>query len=70
MGGAALGTFASFAAVLKLREPTDPRWVSRPCSADMDAFLVDHAACERKASATAMNFVVRYPRSHARFSTR
>ena len=29
--------------------------------ADFDAFLVDHAACERKASATGMAFVVRYP---------
>jgi tRNA-(ms[2]io[6]A)-hydroxylase len=26
-----------------------------------DDFLVDHAACERKASATALSFVVRYP---------
>lgn len=29
--------------------------------ADFDAFLVDHAACERKAAATGMSFVVRYP---------
>jgi tRNA-(ms[2]io[6]A)-hydroxylase len=29
--------------------------------ADFDAFLIDHAACERKASATGMAFVVRYP---------
>ena len=28
---------------------------------DFDRFLIDHAACERKASATAMSFVVRYP---------
>jgi len=28
---------------------------------DFDAFLLDHAACERKASAMAMTFVVRYP---------
>jgi tRNA-(ms[2]io[6]A)-hydroxylase len=28
---------------------------------DFDAFLVDHAACERKAAATGMAFVVRYP---------
>jgi tRNA-(ms[2]io[6]A)-hydroxylase len=27
----------------------------------MDAFLVDHAAAERKASASALSFVVRYP---------
>lgn len=29
--------------------------------ADFDAFLLDHAANERKASATALTFVVRYP---------
>src|SRR5258708_26401467 len=29
--------------------------------ADFDAFLLDHAACERKAAATGMSFVVRYP---------
>ena len=46
--------------MLKLREPTDPRWVETVLG-DMDAFLIDHAACERKASATAMSFVVRYP---------
>lgn len=28
---------------------------------DFDAFLVDHASCERKASAVGMSFVVRYP---------
>lgn len=28
---------------------------------DFDAFLIDHAAAERKASATGMSFVVRYP---------
>ena len=29
--------------------------------ADFDHFLIDHANCERKASALAMSFVVRYP---------
>jgi len=28
---------------------------------DFDRFLLDHAACERKAAATGMSFVVRYP---------
>ncbi|HEX9618498.1 MAG TPA: tRNA-(ms[2]io[6]A)-hydroxylase, partial [Polyangiaceae bacterium] len=28
---------------------------------DFDSFLLDHAACERKASATGMSFVVKYP---------
>lgn len=43
-----------------LRIPTPPAWVEAVV-ADIDAFLVDHAACERKASATGMAFVVRYP---------
>ncbi len=29
--------------------------------ADFDAFLIDHADCERKASAMAMSFVAKYP---------
>lgn len=43
-----------------LRTPTPPAWLDA-VFADFDAFLVDHAACERKASATGMSFVVRYP---------
>lgn len=39
---------------------TDRAWVDAVL-ADFDAFLLDHAACERKASAMAMTFVVRYP---------
>ncbi len=46
--------------MLQLRIPTPPIWVDTVL-ADFDAFLQDHAACERKASATAMAFVVRYP---------
>jgi tRNA-(ms[2]io[6]A)-hydroxylase len=46
--------------MLDLRVATDPRWVD-VVMGDFDAFLVDHAACERKASATGMSFVVRYP---------
>ena len=52
--------FANFAPVLELRIPTDPAWTACVLD-DFDAFLIDHAACERKASATGMNFVVRYP---------
>ena len=40
--------------------PTEAPWVEAVL-ADFDAFLLDHAACERKASAMAMTFVVRYP---------
>ena len=38
---------------------TSPQWAPLIC-AHLDTFLIDHAACERKASATAMSFVVKY----------
>lgn len=40
--------------------PTDPRWTTAVLS-DFDRFLLDHAACERKASATAVSLVCHYP---------
>lgn len=43
-----------------LRYSTPKAWLDAVFS-DFDAFLLDHAACERKASATGMSFVVRYP---------
>jgi tRNA-(ms[2]io[6]A)-hydroxylase len=43
-----------------LRIPTRTEWLQRVTS-DIDSFLVDHAACERKASATALSFVSHYP---------
>lgn len=43
-----------------LRFSTPKAWLDAVFS-DFDAFLLDHAACERKASATGMSFVVRYP---------
>ncbi|HET9931776.1 MAG TPA: tRNA-(ms[2]io[6]A)-hydroxylase [Polyangiaceae bacterium] len=43
-----------------LRTATPPAWLDA-VFADFDSFLIDHAACERKASATGMSFVVRYP---------
>jgi tRNA-(ms[2]io[6]A)-hydroxylase len=46
--------------VLELAIPTPEGWLD-VVLADFDAFLLDHAACERKASATGMSFVVRYP---------
>jgi tRNA 2-(methylsulfanyl)-N6-isopentenyladenosine37 hydroxylase len=46
--------------MLELRAATPPAWLD-VVLADFDAFLIDHAACERKASATGMSFVVRYP---------
>ena len=46
--------------VILLHETTAPAWAEAVLR-DFDAFLLDHAACERKASATGMLFVVRYP---------
>jgi len=40
--------------------PTTPAWV-HTVLADFDAFLLDHANCERKASAFAMSLVAKYP---------
>lgn len=45
---------------LDLRYFTPPEWTVTALR-DFDAFLLDHAACERKASAVGMSFVVRYP---------
>lgn len=48
---------------MELRSPTPAQWVEI-CLSDFDTFLSDHAACERKASATALTFAVRYPDKH------
>lgn len=45
--------------MLRLRTATDPSWINVALG-DFDAFLVDHAACERKASATALKLVSHY----------
>ena len=39
---------------------TPPEW-AETVLADFDTFLLDHANCERKASALAMSLVVKYP---------
>lgn len=44
---------------LPLRQETSSGWVDTVL-ADFDTFLLDHAACERKASALAMSFVAKY----------
>lgn len=46
--------------MLELRVPTRADWLNHVL-ARFDEFLLDHAACERKASATGMAFVARYP---------
>lgn len=45
---------------MQLRVATAPEWVTVVLG-DMDAFLVDHAACERKASGLALSLVCHYP---------
>jgi len=45
---------------IDLKSATDPAWVQVPIN-DFDAFLADHANCERKASALAMSMIVRFP---------
>lgn len=46
--------------MFNLRYDTPNEWVDTVLQ-DLDAFLVDHAACERKASANAISLIVRYP---------
>ncbi len=41
-------------------EPSSKAWVDAVL-ADFDAFLIDHANCERKASSMLMSFVAKYP---------
>jgi tRNA-(ms[2]io[6]A)-hydroxylase len=46
--------------MLELRTATKSEWLEHVLR-HFDDFLIDHAACERKASATGMAFVARYP---------
>lgn len=43
-----------------LRSPTDPRWIG-VAVAGLDATLVDHAHCEKKAAASALKLVADHP---------
>lgn len=45
---------------MRLKCQSDPAWL-KIVLADFDKFLVDHALCERKASALAMSLVAHYP---------
>ncbi len=45
---------------LDIAVPSKQEWVNA-VMADFEAFLQDHADCERKASAMAMSFVAKYP---------
>lgn len=50
--------------MLSLRVPTEPGWLPA-VFADFGAFLVDHAACEKKAFSNGMSLVSRYPERQA-----
>jgi len=50
--------------MLRLRTPTPATWLPAVLD-DLDAFLQDHAANERKASASAMTLAVQYPERRA-----
>lgn len=45
---------------MELRSRTPEAWIDCVLK-NFDVFLIDHASCERKASAVGMSFVVRYP---------
>jgi tRNA-(ms[2]io[6]A)-hydroxylase len=45
---------------VRLKVATSPAWAAAVLG-DFDAFLLDHAACERKASSSALSFVAHYP---------
>lgn len=46
--------------MLNLAAPTSPGWAKRALD-HVDAVLLDHAHCERKAAGTAVNLLFRYP---------
>jgi hypothetical protein len=46
--------------LLNLAAATQPSWIACALS-DLDALLVDHAHCEKKAAGTALNLIFRYP---------
>lgn len=50
--------------MLDLRLPTPDAWLDAVFS-DFPAFLMDHAACERKAFSTSMSLVSSYPKERA-----
>ena len=45
---------------VQLQSETSPEWIKVVLN-DFDAFLVDHASCERKANALLMSMIAKYP---------
>lgn len=46
--------------MLRLKLPTDPRWVDI-AEKNISEILTDHAYCEQKAASSAISFIVQYP---------
>ncbi len=46
--------------MLKLKLPTDPRWVTI-VESNIDEILTDHAFCEQKAATNAISLIVNFP---------
>ena len=46
--------------MLRLRTETSEAWVQQ-ATAEIEALLLDHAHCEKKAASTAINLIFRYP---------
>ncbi|KAA5548007.1 tRNA-(ms[2]io[6]A)-hydroxylase [Adhaeribacter rhizoryzae] len=46
--------------MLKLKLPTDPRWVNI-AEKNIEDILVDHAYCEQKAATSGISLIVKYP---------
>ncbi len=47
--------------ILKLKLPTDPRWVKNVVESNIEEILTDHAFCEQKAASNAITLVVQNP---------
>ncbi|MBL0340560.1 MAG: tRNA-(ms[2]io[6]A)-hydroxylase [Bacteroidetes bacterium] len=47
--------------MLKLKLPTDPKWVKNVVEKNIAEILTDHAWCEQKAASNAISIVVKYP---------
>ena len=46
--------------ILKLKLPTDPRWVNI-AEKNIEDILVDHSYCEQKAATSGISLIVKYP---------
>ncbi|HEY0055423.1 MAG TPA: tRNA-(ms[2]io[6]A)-hydroxylase [Pedobacter sp.] len=47
--------------ILKLKLPTDPKWVKNVVESNIQEILTDHAFCEQKAASNAITLIVQNP---------